>query len=89
MRILVTGGAGFIGSHTTDRLIEQGHDVIVLDAITAPVHRDGKPSYLTPGVELFIGDVRNRDLLANRFAPVTPSIAWLRTRLPDRLRAVY
>ena len=37
----------------------------MLDALTAPVHRDGRPNYLTPGVELFVGDVRNRDLLAN------------------------
>jgi dTDP-L-rhamnose 4-epimerase len=65
MRILVTGGAGFIGSHTCDRLVALGHDVVVLDALTAPVHRDRRPSYLTPGVELFVGDVRNRDLLAN------------------------
>jgi dTDP-L-rhamnose 4-epimerase len=65
MRILVTGGAGFIGSHTTDRLVELGHDVVVLDALTAPVHRDGRPNHLTPGAELWVGDVRNRDLLAN------------------------
>jgi dTDP-L-rhamnose 4-epimerase len=65
MRILVTGGAGFIGSHTCDRLVERGHEVVVLDALTAPVHRDGRPSYLTPGVDLYVGDVRNRDLLAN------------------------
>ena len=36
MRILVTGGAGFIGSHTCDRLVENGHDVVVLDALTEP-----------------------------------------------------
>ena len=65
MRILVTGGAGFIGSHTADRLVELGHDVVVLDALTAPVHRDGKPNYLTPGAELWVGDVRDKDLLAN------------------------
>jgi dTDP-L-rhamnose 4-epimerase len=65
MKILVTGGAGFIGSHTCDRLVELGHDVVVLDALTAPVHRDGKPNHLTPGVNLFVGDVRNRDLVAN------------------------
>lgn len=65
MKILVTGGAGFIGSHTCDRLVQLGHEVIVLDALTAPVHRDRKPSYLTRGADLYIGDVRNRDLLAN------------------------
>ena len=65
MRVLVTGGAGFIGSHTTDALVRDGHQVTVLDALTAPVHRDGVPNYLTPGADLFVGDVRNRDLLAN------------------------
>jgi dTDP-L-rhamnose 4-epimerase len=65
LRILVTGGAGFIGSHTVDRLVAQGHDVVVLDALVAPVHRDGVPNYLTPGAELFVGDVRNKELLAN------------------------
>ncbi len=65
MRILVTGGAGFIGSHTCDRLVALGHDVIVLDALNPPVHRDGRPEYLTPGVDFYQGDVRNRDLLTN------------------------
>src|SRR5580704_10585452 len=66
MRILVTGGAGFIGSHTCDRLLELGHDVVVLDALTKPVHRDGRrPAYLSPEIDLYQGDVRNRDLLAN------------------------
>jgi dTDP-L-rhamnose 4-epimerase len=65
VRILVTGGAGFIGSHTSDRLVELGHEVLVLDALTAPVHRGGTPNYLTPGADLWVGDVRDRDLLAN------------------------
>ena len=65
MRVLVTGGAGFIGSHTVDRLVGDGHEVTVLDALTAPVHRGGAPNYLTPGADLYVGDVRNRDLLAN------------------------
>ena len=65
MRVLVTGGAGFIGSHTCDRLLALGHDVIVLDALTPPVHRDGRPEYLSPGADLYEGDTRNRDLLTN------------------------
>jgi dTDP-L-rhamnose 4-epimerase len=65
MKILVTGGAGFIGSHTCDRLLALGHEVVVLDALTPPVHRDGVPAYLNPGAEFYQGDVRNRDLIAN------------------------
>ncbi|MBV9446952.1 MAG: NAD-dependent epimerase/dehydratase family protein [Streptosporangiaceae bacterium] len=65
MRILVTGGAGFIGSHTSDRLLALGHDVVILDALTPPVHRNGRPQYLSPGADFFQGDVRNRDLLTN------------------------
>jgi dTDP-L-rhamnose 4-epimerase len=45
MRILITGGAGFIGSYTRDRLRSLGHEVLVLDALTPPVHRDGQPAW--------------------------------------------
>jgi dTDP-L-rhamnose 4-epimerase len=65
MKILVTGGAGFIGSHTCDRLLALGHDVVVLDALTPPVHQGGKPANLSPGADFFQGDTRNRDLLTN------------------------
>jgi dTDP-L-rhamnose 4-epimerase len=65
MKILVTGGAGFIGSHTCDRLLELGHEVVVLDALTQPVHRSGRPAFLSPGVDFYQGDTRNRDLLTN------------------------
>jgi len=65
MRILVTGGAGFIGSHTCDQLVSLGHDVVVLDALSPPVHRGKRAEYLTPGVEFYQGDTRNRDLLTN------------------------
>jgi dTDP-L-rhamnose 4-epimerase len=65
MKILVTGGAGFIGSHTCDRLLSLGHEVIVLDALTRPVHRNGRLPYLTPGADFYLGDTRNRELVTN------------------------
>jgi dTDP-L-rhamnose 4-epimerase len=88
MRILVTGGAGFIGSHTCDRLVQLGHDVVVLDALTAPVHRNGTPNYVTPGAELYIGDVRNRDLVANllRRVDAVYHLAAYQDYLPDFAR---
>jgi dTDP-L-rhamnose 4-epimerase len=85
MRILVTGGAGFIGSHTCDRLVALGHDVVVLDALTAPVHRDRTPAYLTPGVDLVVGDVRDRDLVSGllRRAEAVYHFAAYQDYLPD------
>jgi len=65
MKILVTGGAGFIGSHTCDRLLALGHDLVVLDALTPPVHRNGRPAYLSSAVDFYQGDARNRDLVTN------------------------
>jgi dTDP-L-rhamnose 4-epimerase len=85
MKILVTGGAGFIGSHTCDRLLALGHEVTVLDAITSPVHREGKPMYLSQGAELYQGDSRNRDLLVNllRRADAVYHFAAYQDYLPD------
>ena len=57
MRILVTGGAGFIGSHTVDALIARGHQVRILDSLEKPVHLHGKPAYLNPAAEFVLGDV--------------------------------
>ncbi len=89
MRILVTGGAGFIGSHTTDRLLELGHDVIVLDALTEPVHPGGRrPAYLRREVDFYQGDVRNRELLANLLRRVDAvfHLAAYQDYLPDFAR---
>ncbi len=62
MHILVTGGAGFIGSHTVDLLLQKGHTVRILDSLAPPVHADGKlPAYVPREVEFIRGDVRDRD----------------------------
>ncbi|MBZ4419422.1 NAD-dependent epimerase/dehydratase family protein [Myxococcus sp. RHSTA-1-4] len=60
-QILVTGGAGFIGSHLADQLIERGHRVRVLDCLLPQVHGESRarPEYLNPEVELQVGDVRD------------------------------
>ena len=59
-RILVTGGAGFIGSHLVDELLAHGHSIRVLDNLTPRVHHGGRrPAYLNTDAELVIGDVRD------------------------------
>jgi dTDP-L-rhamnose 4-epimerase len=62
MKVLITGGAGFIGSHLADRLLADGHEVRALDNLDRQVHPTGeRPAYLDDGVELQTGDVRDRD----------------------------
>ena len=62
---LVTGGAGFIGSHTVDHLLSKGYGVRVIDNLQPRVHPHGKPSYLPADVEFRRGDVSNRaDMIA-------------------------
>ncbi|HJP92795.1 MAG TPA: NAD-dependent epimerase/dehydratase family protein [Pyrinomonadaceae bacterium] len=60
--ILVTGGAGFIGSHLVDALVERGHRVRILDALVEQVHRDG-PQYINPKAEFIQGDVCDADVV--------------------------
>lgn len=62
MLILVTGGAGFIGSHLVDALLERGHRVRVLDLFTEQVHGN-KPRQLPADVQVLRGDVRDPDAL--------------------------
>lgn len=65
--ILITGGAGFIGSHLADELLAQGYRVRALDNLSPQVHgfEGSRPSYLHPDVELIVGDVRDPDILRN------------------------
>ncbi len=60
-RILITGGAGFIGSHLADELLLHGYRVRALDNLTPQVHGADarRPPYLSPDVELVVGDVRD------------------------------
>src|SRR5215207_10403845 len=68
--VLITGGAGFIGSHLSDALLQQGHRVRVLDNLDPQVHGDidgderRRPEYLDSDVELIAGDVRDPDAVA-------------------------
>ncbi len=63
MRVVVTGGAGFIGSHLVDAFVKEGHEVRVLDSLDAQVHEGRKPDYLNSRAEYCWGDVRDRALL--------------------------
>jgi len=69
-KILVTGGAGFIGSHVTELLLEQGNSVRVYDSLVEQVHRGAGPQYLPDDVEFVRGDVRDRDAFAKALVGV-------------------
>ena len=65
-KILITGGAGFIGSHLADELLRQGYTVRALDNLSEQVHGKDcvRPEYLHEEVELLVGDVRNPEDVA-------------------------
>jgi dTDP-L-rhamnose 4-epimerase len=64
-RILLTGGAGFIGSHITDLLLSSHYEIRILDNLTPQVHGPDarRPSYLSRHAELIIGDVRDAEVV--------------------------
>lgn len=63
-QVLITGGAGFVGSHLADALLAQGHQVRVFDSLSPQVHPQGRPDYLDSAVELVAGDMRDLDAVA-------------------------
>ncbi|GBD96583.1 MAG TPA: SDR family NAD(P)-dependent oxidoreductase [Nitrospirae bacterium] len=85
MNILVTGGAGFIGSHTVDRLLAKGHKVRILDNLQKPVHLKGKPDYIPEKAEFIEGDVRDKATLENSMKGVDAiyHLAAYQDYLPD------
>jgi dTDP-L-rhamnose 4-epimerase len=71
-RILITGGAGFIGSHLADGLLARGYRVRALDNLAPQVHGADRrrPAYLSDDVELIVGDVRDPDAVRRSLAGV-------------------
>ena len=65
-KVLITGGAGFVGSHVADELLDAGYSVRVLDNLAPQVHgtRARRPSYLAREVEFIRGDVRDREAIS-------------------------
>ncbi|MGA8026114.1 MAG: NAD-dependent epimerase/dehydratase family protein [Bryobacteraceae bacterium] len=70
--VLITGGAGFIGSHVASELLKAGYHVRVLDSLITQVHGEiaKRPAYLHKNVELILGDVRNPDIVDGALAGV-------------------
>jgi len=71
MRVLITGGAGFIGSHLADRLVKQGHEVLVIDNYSTGRRDNLKPHSNLKVVE---GTIANRDLVYGLFEDFRPEV---------------
>ena len=82
---LVTGGAGFIGSHTVDALLARGYHVRVVDLLKPPVHDGRVPAYVPKEVDFILGDVRDPECMrrALRDVSVVYHMAAYQDYLPD------
>jgi len=83
MKILVTGGAGFIGSHTTDGLVAAGHSVAVLDNLSA-----GKREQVNPGARLYQADLREAERVTEIIAKERPEVIFHLAAQMDVRRSV-
>ncbi|MEM2618954.1 MAG: SDR family NAD(P)-dependent oxidoreductase [Candidatus Hadarchaeales archaeon] len=70
MKVLITGGMGFIGSHTVDLLVEEGNDVRILDNLEEQVHSGKIPEYYNRKAEFILGSVQDREVLAKAIQDV-------------------
>jgi dTDP-L-rhamnose 4-epimerase len=88
---LVTGGAGFIGSHTVDLLVERGYQVRVLDSLQPRVHPTGAPSWLSPLAEFVRGDVTDATVMREVLEGVQSVIhlAAYQDYMPDFSRFIH
>ncbi len=68
--VLITGGAGFVGSFLADELLRRGHAVRIIDNLEPQVHPKGLPDYLPAAVEFTKGDVRDYDCLGRALAGI-------------------
>jgi dTDP-L-rhamnose 4-epimerase len=91
MQALVTGGAGFIGSHTVDLLLEKGYRVRILDSLQPRVHPNGRPDYLSSEAEFIRGDVANPADLARALRGVdfVLHLAAYQDYMPDFSKFVH
>ena len=91
MKVLVTGGAGFIGSWTVDLLLEKGYDVRILDNLQPRVHPRGKPPWVPKEAEFIKGDVANPDDLGRALQGVDYvfHLAAYQDYMPDFSRFIH
>ena len=85
MKVLVTGGAGFIGSHTVDFLLQRGYGVCVLDSLQPRVHPKGRPKWVPADAQLVVGDVADPAVLARALSgcQAVMHLAAYQDYLPD------